>query len=246
MRFSHISSAVAIAGASGAFAQNFQPAPVVEGNPAGVTYVATLPAEPFFMAGSLDGNVEGSVTAKAGPGGRGVQFDVKFSNLPTSGGPFMYHLHVAPSGPSGNCTATLAHVDPFKRGEDPVCNPAEPATCQTGDLSGKFGTVTEDPFTASYHDPYSSINQDVGGSFLGNRSFVFHFANKTRISCADFKLVSSNSSGTPSVYPTGSPIPLPTVVPTTTPPPIAGANSIMATFGGIVAVLPVLAWTLLI
>lgn len=88
MRFSHISSAVAIASASGALAQNFEAAAVVDSNPEGVTYVATLPVEPFFVAGTLDGNVKGSVSAKAGPGGVGVQFDVEFSNLPSEGGPF--------------------------------------------------------------------------------------------------------------------------------------------------------------
>lgn len=170
----------------------------------------------------------------------------------------MYHLHVAPS--NGNCTATLAHVDPYARGETPVCDPSQPATCQTGDLSGKFGAVTADPFIASYLDPYSSIDEEIGGSFLGNRSFVFHFANKTRITCADFKLAESNSSTTPTPYPTGSPIPMPTIIdpsgapvpmptvvnPSTTPVPIAAASSLLATLGSVVAVLPVLAWTLLI
>lgn len=88
MRFSHISSAVALASASGALAQNFEAAAVVDSNPEGVTYVAALPVEPFFVAGTLDGNVKGFVSAKAGPGGVGVQFDVEFSNLPAEGGPF--------------------------------------------------------------------------------------------------------------------------------------------------------------
>ncbi|KAH7031359.1 superoxide dismutase [Microdochium trichocladiopsis] len=240
MRFSQI-SALALVGAAGAFAQEYIPADVVSGNPEGVNYVATLPVQPFFKAGSLNGNVKGSVSAKAGPGGVGVQFDVQFSNLPTEGGPFIYHLHVAPVPSGGNCTATLAHVDPFKRGEEPPCDPSTPALCQTGDLSGKFGKITSDPFTASYVDPYSSITEDVGGSFLGNRSFVFHFANKTRITCADFHLAPSQPNTT--VYPTGSA--LPTVVPPTTV-PIAAGNSLVATLGAVVAVVPVLAWTLFI
>jgi len=238
MRFSQLSTAVLV-GASGAFAQQYIPADVVSGNPAGVTYVATLPAQPFFKAGSLQGNVKGSVSAKAGPGGVGVQYDVQFSNIPKEGGPFSYHLHVEPCEPSGgNCTATLAHVDPFKRGEEPPCDPSQPALCQTGDLAGKYGKITSDPFTASYVDPYSSITKEIGGSFLGNRSFVFHFANKTRITCADFKLVASNST----TLPTGSAYP--TTSPTTV--PIAAGSSLLPSLGAVVAFAPVFAWALLI
>ncbi|KAK7433425.1 superoxide dismutase [Colletotrichum acutatum] len=41
------------------------------------------------------------------------------------------------------------------------------------------------------------------GSFFGNRSFVLHFANKTRITCANFRMVESappynNGTGVPS------------------------------------------------
>ena len=98
----------------------------------------------------------------------------------------------------GNCTKTLAHLDPFIRGEDPACNASLPQTCQVGDLSGKYGKVTSDPFVATYHDLFASTQAGIG-SFFGNRSFVFHFANKTRISCANFKLISKPDSGsTPS------------------------------------------------
>lgn len=165
----------------------------------GPVYTATLPEKEFFNPADPRGNVKGSVSATAGPGGVGVAFTVSISNLPTSGGPFLYHLHVNPVNSSGSCASALAHLDPFIRGEKPPCDPTAPQTCQVGDLSGKYGKITSDPFTASYVDPYASILPGIG-AFFGNRSLVVHFANTTRITCANFALV----SGAPSYTPTGS------------------------------------------
>ncbi|WQF90431.1 Putative superoxide dismutase-like, copper/zinc binding domain superfamily [Colletotrichum destructivum] len=150
---------------------------LVVANPQGVVYEAKLPEMPFFNQGSLNGNVRGSIVAMTAPDGNGVKFTVGFSNLPSEGGPFK----------DGNCTKALAHHDPFNRGETTPCDASKPETCQIGDLSGKHGSVTRD-YEQTYIDRYLSLVQGPG-SFFGNRSFVFHFANKTRISCANFKLV---------------------------------------------------------
>lgn len=118
-------------------------ATVIENNPVGKVYTATLPEKPFFNPTNPKGNVKGSISATANPNGIGVKFIVKFENLPTSGGPFraylptytqsflspvvlsdlansketVYHLHDAPVPADGNCTKTLAHADPYIRGE---------------------------------------------------------------------------------------------------------------------------------
>jgi len=63
-------------------------ATVVENNPVGKVYTATLPEKPFFNPTNPKGNVKGSISATANPNGIGVKFTVKFENLPTSGGPF--------------------------------------------------------------------------------------------------------------------------------------------------------------
>ncbi|EHK48213.1 hypothetical protein TRIATDRAFT_215831 [Trichoderma atroviride IMI 206040] len=159
-------------------------APVVSGNPQGVEYTATLPKEPFFPKAELVGNVKGNVSAVAGPGGKGVRFTVQFENFPKSGGPFIYHIHEKPAI-AGNCTSTLAHLDPFGRGETPACDDSKPETCQVGDLSGKYGKITSDPFLAEYFDLYTSMKPD-NPAFFGNLSIVVHYANKTRLTCANF------------------------------------------------------------
>ncbi|KAF4991147.1 hypothetical protein FGRMN_8015 [Fusarium graminum] len=192
-------------------------APRVNDNPPGVGYKATLPKEPFFKDTAIDGNVKGYVFAQATDSGNGVNFKVEFSNLPKEGGPFTYHIHVEPVPENGNCTATLAHLDPFARGEDPPCDPKDPASCQVGDNSGKHGKITSDPFKAEYIDYYASTKEGIG-AFFGNRSFVLHYANKTRLTCGNFvsqiKPPATNESYTAPNY---LPTPTETVALTTTP-----------------------------
>ncbi|KAI1761003.1 superoxide dismutase [Hypoxylon sp. FL1150] len=210
MRFSNIISVSAI-GASGVLAQSnnatgqLGDAAVQTGNPAGLSVKATLPEDPFWT-GPINGNVQGSLTATSGAGGVGVDYEVSFSNLPSEGGPFIYHIHTAPVPENGNCTSTLAHLDQYIRGEDPACDPSRPQSCQQGDLSGKYGHINgTGPYAVKYHDPYTSLVEGAG-AYIANRSLVFHFANKTRITCANFTILGS-TNGTyppsPTSYPTG-------------------------------------------
>ncbi|KAI1399339.1 superoxide dismutase [Hypoxylon fuscum] len=206
MRVSNIISISAIS-TSGVFAQGnnatgqLGDAAATTGNPAGKSVIAVLPEQAFYT-GSLNGNVKGSVAATSGPDGVGVNYQVSFSNLPSEGGPFIYHIHVAPVPEDGNCTSTLAHLDQYIRGEDPSCDSTRPQSCQQGDLSGKYGKINGSaPYTASFHDPYTSLTEGAG-AYIANRSVVFHFANKTRISCANFSVLSTNS--TPTTYPSGT------------------------------------------
>ena len=97
-----------------------------------------------------------------------------------------------PVSGDGNCTETLAHLDPYIRGEDPPCNGNLTQTCQVGDLAGKHGKIDRDPYEATYTELYASTAEGIG-AFFGNRSFVVHFSNKTRISCANFQQVAGGS-----------------------------------------------------
>lgn len=169
-------------------------ASVVTNNPPGAVYTATLPSAAFDTAAFPDGgNVKGAVYAVSSPDGTGVMFQVKFSGLPSEGGPFTYHIHEKPVPANGNCTATGGHLDPFMAGDTTSCNSSAPATCQVGDLSGKHGKVTSDPFFATYTDDYASLAGGLG-SFFGNLSVVLHTSDKTRITCANFTAVSTGST----------------------------------------------------
>ncbi|KAI9739795.1 MAG: hypothetical protein M1834_006516 [Cirrosporium novae-zelandiae] len=152
-------------------------------NPIGPRYCATFPNT---LESPLQGNMCGFSST-----GSGVWVSTNFYDLPLEDGPLLYHIHDQPVPSDGNCTDTLAHLDPYIRGETPSCDATLPQTCQVGDLSGKHGTIDSDPYIASYMDDYISTLPGIG-AFFGNRSVVIHYANKTRITCANFSLIDNN------------------------------------------------------
>ncbi|KAL8859362.1 MAG: hypothetical protein Q9178_004040 [Gyalolechia marmorata] len=163
-------------------------AEIVDDNVPGVTYTAFLPNR-------TTSNLRGFVAGTSNANGTGVNFAISVSGFPDESlGPFMYHIHDQPVPANGNCSATLAHLDPYIRGEVPPCDPTHPETCQSGDLSGKHGNVSGDPFNTAYLDLYLSTHQGPA-SFFGNRSIVFHTRNATRLNCANFTLTSGNGTG---------------------------------------------------
>ncbi|PGG96075.1 hypothetical protein AJ80_09877 [Polytolypa hystricis UAMH7299] len=210
-------------------------APMAHGGPAGVVYKATL-------LDKSSTTVRGYISGTVGKEGHGVDFKLDFSGFPDEEefGPFSYHIHDQPVSEDGNCTVTLAHLDPFVRGETPPCDPEEPATCQIGDLSGKFGAIKDvadgKHFVQSYHDMYVTTLEGPA-AFFGNRSVVVHSNDKTRINCANFELVKSNTT---TVLPTGGakhPTGTgdhahPTATPTTTSPPFDGGAIRAGAFSG--------------
>jgi Cu/Zn superoxide dismutase len=143
--------------------------------------------------------VTGTVTATAAAVGVNYTIDVK--GLPVDKGPYKYHVHVNPVPSDGNCTATGGHLDPFQREDVPACNATAPATCEIGDLSGKYGTVPGPTVSkrycqsflprrysltwcrGSFNDPYSALNK-IDMQYIGGRSIVFHDASSARIACA--------------------------------------------------------------
>ncbi|CBX92803.1 hypothetical protein LEMA_P055090.1 [Plenodomus lingam JN3] len=239
-----------MAAAATAQSSAVQPAPVITDSTPGAHFVGVLPHK-------ANSNLSGSISAVSAPDGKGVRFTVSFAGLPAEGGPFMYHIHAKPVPTDGNCTGTAAHLDPYLRGEVPICDATKPETCQTGDLSGKFGNMTEQSWSQEYIDPYSSLNK-ADPSYFGNLSFVVHLHNKTRIGCANFtdmspgsdhpsggissgslpkptEMPTYNTSGSPSASATGgSPVP-PT--PTSSTPPAQFTNAAASVVGGSAALL---------
>ncbi|KAF2184484.1 hypothetical protein K469DRAFT_579978 [Zopfia rhizophila CBS 207.26] len=165
-------------------------------NPPGASYVAMFP-------NTTNNDVRGKVIAVSDATGTGVNFHIMIMGLPLSGGPFMnlhadnltlgYHLHDQPVPAGGNCSGTLAHLGPFQRGQTPPCDMTMPQTCEVGDLSGKHGRINGTKVSKSFLDLYAALVPG-NGAFFGNRSIVIHYANSTRLACANFNMMSSGST----------------------------------------------------
>ena len=113
--------------------------------------------------------------------------------------PPVYQIHVDPVPTSGDCAPTLGDLDPYERGDSPVCEASQPATCQVGDLSGKHGEMAPEAdsgFQVAYLELYVSTEPGLN-SFFGNRSIVIQAHNLTRLACANFKLADGSPTPTP-------------------------------------------------
>jgi hypothetical protein len=147
MKSSFISALAILASIDSAYAQT---ATSNVNNPAGAAYLAGIGADNPY------GSVKGGIIVTNAEG-EGTQFSINFWDLPAEGGPFcglnnsftifangnkVYHIHTGTVPDNGNCTATGGHLDPFNRGETPACDSTNPASCQVGDLSGKYGQMT--------------------------------------------------------------------------------------------------------
>ena len=117
------------------------PAPEASSSPLGASYQAILPS---LSTTPIIGSVTGSTNAN----GTGTHFVVSLQNIPSTGGPYIYHIHQSSVPSNGNCTGTGPHLDPQSRGEKPACDPTNPATCQVGDLAGKHGSVNTTSYSA--------------------------------------------------------------------------------------------------
>ncbi|KAK4451048.1 Cu,Zn superoxide dismutase-like protein [Podospora aff. communis PSN243] len=182
-------------GASSQMTGKLGNAMAITNNPAGAVYTAMLD-------GGAMNSVMGSVTAMSTPGGKGVMFNLTLMNLPMMGGPYSYHLHDQPVASDGNCASTLAHLDPYQRGQEVACDMAAPETCEVGDLSGKHGKIDGPSAMKTFIDQYAALVPGIG-AFFGNRSIVIHYANSTRLACANFTMADMDMSNM-------MPMPMPT------------------------------------
>jgi len=205
---------------------------VIQSNTAGAAYQAILPNSNFDDATGT--TITGSIMALVPTNGTGVMFTVNFTGFPSEAeyGPFVYHIHGLPVPADGNCTATMGHLDPTDRGEYYPCDNTQPASCQAGDLAGKHGNITGTSFTGSFLDLYLSATP---GSpyYFGDKSIVIHSMNTTRLTCANFAMMASNSSATG----TGTSMPSPT----TSPIQITGAAGRVSITTGLLGYLAVFA-----
>ncbi|KAK6462206.1 superoxide dismutase [Scheffersomyces coipomensis] len=153
-------------------------APMVNDSPPNAKYIARF--KPHAING--DYHVRGFISFQTSPRGF-VQVHLDVDGLPTSGGPFPYHVHQYPVPTDGNCTGTGGHLDPY---HGSATSPGDPAGLQVGDLAGRHGDIPVGvyAFETYYFDPFISLNPS-DPAFIGGLSVVIHLDNLTRIACAN-------------------------------------------------------------
>lgn len=156
-------------------------APVVTDSPEGAKYVA-----------NFDTSIQGSVKFTSASNGS-VLVDLDLENLPSSGGPFTYHIHAAPVPSDGNCTGTKLHLDPYKGNP----NATDPSELEVGDLSARHNPIEGTSIDKSFVDQYISLNED-DKAFIGGLSVTVHFKNNSRLACANITEESSTPVATAS------------------------------------------------
>lgn len=138
-------------------------------------------------------SVEGEVSFTGQKNGS-VSVHVELSGLPSTGGPLLYHIHQAPVPSNGSCAATLAHFNP-NGGSTACANQTDTSYCELGDLSGKWGKIKDTTFDVTYIEPFLSLNPSNPYYFAdGKRSITIHYANTTRIACANITLTNKGTS----------------------------------------------------
>ncbi|KAK4177752.1 superoxide dismutase [Triangularia setosa] len=116
----------------------------------------------------------------------GINYTIDITGLPEENGPYNYHIHVRAVPENGTCADTGLHLDSYVRGQEPPCEASLPATCEVGDLSGKYGKVAGGRIHKEFHDPYTATNIIQLG-YIGNRAIVFHDKSSARVACASIK-----------------------------------------------------------
>ncbi|KAL6231398.1 hypothetical protein BDW75DRAFT_220272 [Aspergillus navahoensis] len=158
-------------------------APIVTDNePVSVHHASLLPKDNTTVYGGM------TITSRlASPA---LAVDVYIGGIP-EGQYLNYHIHRLPVPPDGNCYSTGAHLDPYRRGQQPPCNITAPDTCEVGDLSGKHGVAWAprgEVFRASYSD-FFLANTPGAEAYFGDLSWVVHAPNGDRLTCGNFEVL---------------------------------------------------------
>ncbi|GEQ70171.1 hypothetical protein JCM33374_g3847 [Metschnikowia sp. JCM 33374] len=150
---------------------------IVLSNVGGAPPKANSPTNVLYTA-TFNHTISGAVSFFSENGSAIV--DVNITNLPESGGPFMYHVHEKPVPSNGDCLATLGHFNPYNGS----MSAPSAASKEVGDLSGKHGLINGTSVHTRYIDPFLSLNPN-DDAYFGHLSVVVHYKNSTRIACAN-------------------------------------------------------------
>lgn len=152
-------------------------APKISKNPKNVIAIADFPA-----GGSE--KFSGYVSFSVYKGLVNVHVDV--AGLPEEDGPFVYHIHDKTLPENLDCELAGLHLNPYNSPgncDDQIDN----SYCQVGDLSGKHGYINSTCFEETYVDPYLSLSTKSKSAII-NKAIVFHYANLTKLACANIQV----------------------------------------------------------
>lgn len=152
-------------------------APKIKKNPKNIVAIADFP-----FGG--DKTIKGNVVFTSN--GKHVNVHVDMTGFPHNEGPFYYHIHERSVPENGNCEACGLHFNPYNSSPDCLAQKHD-GYCQVGDLSGKHGAINSTCFEFKFTDPYLSLNKR-SKSYIVGKSLVFHYANMTKLACADIEL----------------------------------------------------------
>ncbi|KAI5964615.1 SOD4 [Candida pseudojiufengensis] len=124
-------------------------------------------------------DISGSISFEPAKNGS-VLVSVDISGLPSTGGPFPYHVHELPVPSDGNCTGTKLHLNPYGGS----VNATTPQGKEVGDLAGRHGDLSGSSYKVEYVDNYISLNPK-SKSFIGDLSIVIHSKDNSRLNCAN-------------------------------------------------------------
>ncbi|KAF8001116.1 hypothetical protein HF325_004905 [Metschnikowia pulcherrima] len=158
------------------------PAPLAKENPKNIVAVADFPE-------SGPNKFTKGYVYFTSPKGDSVKVHVDMTGLPTSGGPFVYHIHEGQIFDKKSCDEAGKHFDPFK-GLPKCPEKGDDAFCMVGDLSGKHGWINATCFQTEYHDKFLSLNP-ASESYIVGRSLVFHDQKLSRFACANINLANA-------------------------------------------------------
>ncbi|KAI9291842.1 hypothetical protein K502DRAFT_326100 [Neoconidiobolus thromboides FSU 785] len=115
-----------------------------------------------------------------------VQVDV-FKSFKNSTDKYSFHIHDA-LVVKGDCMSTKLHYDPFNvnpNGNSTTykCRKDNIATCEIGDLAGRFQKLDAEPKHYTFFDNANYTVEEL----INKRSVVIHSYDKKRIGCANIE-----------------------------------------------------------
>ncbi|KAI5951700.1 SOD4 [Candida jiufengensis] len=156
-------------------------APITDDSEGENSYIATFRA-------TKTSNISGFISFEPSKNGS-VVVSVDISGLPSTGGPFPYHIHEAPVPSNGSCAGTKLHLNPYLGS----VNATTPQGKEVGDLAGRHEDIQGLSYQTKYVDDYISLNPK-SKSFIGDLSIVIHSKNNSRLNCANTTEFSVESS----------------------------------------------------